>query len=116
MASPRQWARARFAAPRSTGSAKPRNQASLEDRSAWAVLFYRSGGNWGLESPKQHLSGGYSFVNAKRFEDLNVGRVVDSSHGLLDLEVALGHLQRDEVVLVIRGDRDDRVGALDARL
>src|SRR2546428_12309458 len=102
MASPRQWARARFAAPRSTGSAKPRNQASLEDRSAWAVLFYRSGGDWGLESPKQHLSGGNSFVHTHRVGDLNDGRGVGSSDRLLVPEVAAWPPQRDEGVLVIR--------------
>src|SRR5450759_4879801 len=45
-----------------------------------------------------------------------MGRVVDPRDGLLDIEMLLCHLQGDEIVLVVGGDGDDRVSALDTRL
>jgi hypothetical protein len=80
------------------------------------LFLFRSGRERWLERPEQNIGCRNRFVNAEHLEDLDVGGIVHARDRLLDSEMALGHLQRDEVVLVISCHRDDRVGALDAGL
>src|SRR5438067_10490410 len=80
-----------------------------------AVLFF-SGRYRRLERRKQDPGGGYRLVDPEHLEDLHVGRVVDPSDRLLHTEVTLGDLERDQVVFVVGGDREHRVGSFDTRL
>src|SRR5206468_2280423 len=118
MASLQQSARARFAAPRSTRSARLLYKRTdlLKGPLFGKRPFFISGGDRRLERREKHLRRGDGLVDAEHLEDLDVGRVVDSRDRLLHAEVSLGHLERDEVVLVVGGDCDHGIGALDAGL
>ena len=50
----------------------------------------------------------------EQLEVLEVARVVDAGDDPLDAVLLLGHLADQDVVLVVAGDRDHQVGALDA--
>src|ERR1700682_597969 len=117
MASRRRWAYAQSAAPRATGSVSPRNPALSKGPLLVGRSFsFGSGRDWRLERSEQDIGRRHRVVDTKHLEDFDVGRVVHTRDGLLDPEMLLRHLQGDEVVLVIGGDRKHCVRALDTGL
>src|SRR5947199_3513113 len=115
MASRQRAARVQTAAPPSSRSAKLRSgeETFCYRAASWRRSFlFASGGQRRLQRAQQHIGRGHCLVHTEHLEDLDVGRVVDAGDRLLDTKVYLRHLKSDQVVLVIGGDRDDRIGGL----
>ena len=67
-----------------------------------------------LDQAQDQVGGRDGGLDAERLEVDQVARVVDPGDDPLDAVLLLGHLADEDVVLVVAGDRDDEVGALDA--
>ena len=69
-----------------------------------------------LDGRQRHARRADDLVHAEVPEELLVARVVDARDGPRHVEVVLGHLADDQVVLVVAGDRGDDGGTVGARL
>ena len=67
-----------------------------------------------LDQAQDEVGGRDRRLDAEQAEVLEVARIVDPGDDPLDAVLLLGHLADEDVVLVVAGDRDDQVGALDA--
>src|SRR4051794_37765421 len=68
-----------------------------------------------LDQAQDQVGGADRGLDAEQLEVLEVPRVVDAGDDALDEVLLLGDLADEHVVLVVAGDRDDEVRALDAR-
>jgi hypothetical protein len=66
-----------------------------------------------LDEPQDQVRGADGRLDAQQLEPGTVPRVVDAGDDPLAEVLLLGHLADEEVVLVVAGDRDGQVGALD---
>ena len=69
-----------------------------------------------LDRRERHARGADDLVHAEVPEELLVAGVVDARDRARHVEVVLGHLADDEVVLVVAGDRGDDRGPVGAGL
>ena len=68
-----------------------------------------------LDQAEDQVGRRHRGLDVEQLEVLEVARVVDAGDDPLDAVLLLGHLADQDVVLVVAGDRDHQVGALDAR-
>jgi hypothetical protein len=68
-----------------------------------------------LDQPQDEVGGRHCGLHSEQLEVLEVAWIIDArdypAHGVL----LLRHLADDDVVLVVAGDRDHQIGALDSR-
>ena len=69
-----------------------------------------------LDGRQHHARRADDLVHAEVPEEVLVARVVDARDGARHVEVVLGHLADDEVVLVVAGDRGHDGGPVGAGL
>ena len=67
-----------------------------------------------LDQAQDQVGGRDRGLDAEQLEVLQVPRVVDAGDDAVDQVLLLGHLADEHVVLVVAGDGDHHVGALDA--